>query len=101
VPLGPPAVLLAASALLLAGNALALARIREFNWPVFFGVARWALLAYVVIAGMLEYIFVNDGTRGGELLVLSLSLVVYAIHIPLLIGFTVARYAPAQAPGGR
>jgi hypothetical protein len=26
--------------------------------------------------------------------VLTLSLVVYAVHVPLLIGFTVARYDP-------
>jgi hypothetical protein len=30
--------------------------------------------------------------RGGILVVLTLSLVVYAVHVPLLIGFTVARY---------
>ena len=36
--------------------------------------------------------FVNDGVRGGVLVVLTLSLLVYAVHVPLLIGFTVARY---------
>ena len=43
---------------------------------------------------MLEYVFVKDGTSGGQLVVLTLSLVVYAVHVPLLIGFTVARYDP-------
>ena len=94
VPLGLPVAFLAASALVLAANVAALARVPGFNWVAFFGVARWALLAYLVIAGMLEYIFVNDGTRGGVLVVLTLSLVVYAVHVPLLIGFTVARYQP-------
>jgi hypothetical protein len=94
VPLTPPIVLLAASALLMAGNIAALARVPGFNWGLFFGVAKWAALAYCVIAGMLEYVFVNDGTRGGVLVVLTLSLVVYAIHVPLLIGYTVARYTP-------
>jgi hypothetical protein len=28
--------------------------------------------------------------------VLMLSLVVYAVHVPLLIGFTVARYQPLK-----
>jgi hypothetical protein len=94
VPLGLPSALLAASALLLLANVVALTRVPGFNWDLFFVVARWAALAYLVIAGILEYVFVNDGTRGGVLVVLTLSLVVYAIHIPLLIGFTVARYQP-------
>jgi hypothetical protein len=45
---------------------------------------------------MLEYVFVKDGTRGGVLVVLSLSLLVFAVHVPLLIGFTVARYQPVE-----
>ena len=97
VPLGPAAALLGASALLLAGNVAALSRVPGFNWPLFLGVAKWALLAYCVIAGMLEWVFVKDGVRGGELVVLTLSLVVYAVHVPLLIGFTVARYQPLAA----
>ena len=32
-----------------------------------------------------------DG-KGGPLVVLTLSLVVFAVHVPMLIGFTVARY---------
>ena len=57
-------------------------------------MAKWAGLAYAITAGMLLYVFVKDGTSGGQLVVLTLSLVVYAIHVPLLIGFTVARYEP-------
>lgn len=94
VSLGLPVVLLAASAALMVGNLVALSRVRGFNWPAFFAVARWALLAYCVIAAILEFVFVNDGTRGGVLVVLTLSLLVYAVHVPLLIGFTVARYQP-------
>jgi hypothetical protein len=92
VPLGLPVALLAASALLMVVNLAALSRVPDFNWPAFFGVAKWALLAYCVIAAILEFVFVNDGTRGGVLVVLTLSLLVYAVHVPLLIGFTVARY---------
>src|SRR5439155_1555507 len=69
-----------------------LARAPGFNRDAFFDVAKWALLAYAVIAAILEFVFVNDGTRGGVLVVLTLSLIVYAVHVPLLIGFTVARY---------
>jgi len=96
VPLGPAAGLLAASALLLGWNVLSLLRVPDFNWIVFFAVARWAALAYLVIAAILEWVFIKDGTRGGTLAVLTLSLIVFAIHIPLLIGFTVARYAPRE-----
>jgi hypothetical protein len=92
VPLAIPVLLLVASTLVLAVNLALLARAPGFNWDAFFDVAKWALLAYAVIAGMLEFVFVNDGTTGGILVVLTLSLVVYAVHVPLLIGFTVARY---------
>ncbi len=34
----------------------------------------------------------RNGLRGGSLVVLSLSLIVYAVHVPMLIAFTVARY---------
>jgi hypothetical protein len=93
VSLGLPVALLAASALVMLVNLVALARTPGFNWDAFFGVAKWALLAYCVIAGMLWFVFVHDGTRGGVLAVLTLSLIVFAVHVPLLIGFTVARYA--------
>ena len=55
-----------------------------------------ALLAYVVIAGMIEYAFLQDHIRGGTLVVLTLSLVVFAVHVPMLVGFTVARYAHGE-----
>jgi hypothetical protein len=96
VSLGLPVALLAASALLMVANLVTLSRAPGFNWAAFFDVARWALLAYCVIAGMLEYVFVKDGTRGGVLVVLSLSLLVFAVHVPLLIGFTVARFQPVE-----
>ena len=96
VPLGPAVALLVASAALIVVNVVLLLRVPSFNWPAFFLVAKWALLAYGITAGMLEWVFVKDGTRGGELVVLTLSLVVYAVHVPLLIGFTVARYQPLE-----
>jgi hypothetical protein len=91
VPIAPSAALLIASALLMAANLTLLARAASFDWTRFFGVAKWAFLAYAVISGLLEYVFVKDGTRGGELVVLTASLVIFAIHVPLLIGYTVAR----------
>jgi hypothetical protein len=95
VTLTPAIVLLAASALLLAGNLASLTRVKTFAWRRFFEIARWALLAYVIIAGMIEYAFLRDSLSGGPLVVLTLSLVVFAVHVPVLIGFTVARYDDA------
>ena len=94
VALGLPVALLAASALIMVWNVVSLARAPGFNRPLFIEVARWALLAYCVIAGILEWVFVKDGTRGGVLVVLTLSLAMFAVHVPLLIGFTVARFQP-------
>ncbi len=93
VSLAPAIVLLAASALLLAGNLASLARVPDFAWARFFEIAKWALVAYLVIAAMIEYAFLRDHLRGGALVVLTLSLVVFAVHVPVLISFTVARFA--------
>jgi hypothetical protein len=56
------------------------------------------LLAYSIIAGMIEYSFLRDHITGGVLVVLTLSLVVFAVHVPVLIGFTVARFDQAEEP---
>ena len=96
VPLGPAVALLAASVLLLLLNIVMLSRVRDFAWDWFFAVAKWSLLAYIVIAGMIEYAFLKDHVSGGSLVVLTLSLAVFAVHVPMLMGFTVARYADAE-----
>ncbi len=101
VPLGPAVVLLVLSALLLAGNLFSLTRVEGFAWQRFFAVAKWSLLAYAVTAGLIEYAFLRDHLRGGPLVVLTLSLVIFAVHVPTLIGFTVARYYdPEQEAAG-
>jgi hypothetical protein len=92
VPLGPAVALLAASMLVLAVNLIALSRVEGFAWGRFFAVAKWALLAYATISAMIEYVFLRNNTSGGPLVVLTLSLIVFAVNVPLLIGFTVARY---------
>jgi hypothetical protein len=93
VPLTPAVILLAASTVVMLGNMAALGRLSEFDWPRFFQVARWSLLAYLVIAGMIEYAFLQNHIKGGALVVLTLSLAVFAIHVPMLVGFTVARFS--------
>jgi hypothetical protein len=92
VPLTPAVLLLCLSAALMIGNVASLARLPGFAWNRFFAVARWALLAYLITAGLIEFVFVRNHVRGGALAVLTASLVVYAVHVPMLIGFTVARY---------
>ncbi len=92
VPLAPAVGLLALSAALMAYNLWSLTRVRGFAWRRFLEVARWALLAYCITAGMIEFVFVRNHVSGGVLVVLTLSVAVYAVHVPMLIGFTVARY---------
>jgi len=96
VPEGPTIGLLAAAAALLVVNAVLLARVEGFAWRTFRLVAGWVLLAYVVIAGMLEYVFVYDHTSGTQLVILTGMLLVFALNIPMLLAFSVARF---QDPG--
>ena len=92
------ALLVAAAVLVLIDVAL-LARLRDFAWPLFFQVAKWTLLAYAVMYGILEFTFVYDHVAGSTLVVLTLMLVVIAVDVPMLFGFSVARYAEApEAP---
>jgi hypothetical protein len=99
VALAPAVVLLSVSAALLAINLFLLSRVRGFAWDRFFQVGKWSLLAYVCIAGMIEYVFLRNHLRGGPLVVLTLSLVVFAVHVPTLVGFTVARYHQPEITG--
>ena len=92
MPLAPAIALLAASVLVLSVNLLALSRVDGFHWRRFFEVARVALMAYLVIAGVILYVFLRNDTSGGPLVVLTLSLLVFAVNVPVLIAFTVARY---------
>ena len=92
-------VLLAGGAVLTAVAVTMLARVEDFAWDKFFLVAKWALLAYAVIAGLLGFVFIYDHTRGGTLAVLLCTLAVFAVDVPTIIGFTVARYQ--EPPGER
>jgi hypothetical protein len=97
VSLAPPIALLSASAAVLAVSVASLRRADGFAWRRFLEVARWALLAYAIIAGLIEYVFLRNNTSGGPLVVLTLSLVVFALNVPVLIAFTVARYDDPQS----
>lgn len=92
-PMMWPTVLLIVAWVLLVTAVVVLVRIRNFAWRTFAKVFRWALLAYLIVAGMIEFAFVRNHTRGTSLLEVSLMLVVFATSVPINIAFTTARYA--------
>ncbi len=87
-----PTVLAALAALLVLFGAVVLMLSKSFARATFVKVGKWALLVYLIVAGMLEYVFVFDGTRGSTLIVLSAMLLIFAVDVPMIIAFTVARY---------
>jgi hypothetical protein len=97
IPSDPPlqiaVPLLAASGVLLLAAVVLLARIPDFAWGTFFLVAKWSLLGYIVIAGMIEFAFIYDDTPAPTLIAMSTMLALFAVDVPLLLGFSVARYA--------
>jgi hypothetical protein len=92
-PLGAATALLCGAIVLLALAGALLARIKGFAWETFANVFKWALLAYVITSGMIEFAFVRDHTRGSSLVLVTLMLVVFALSVPTTIAFTVARFA--------
>jgi hypothetical protein len=92
-----PTVLLGTAALLLVVNVILVSRIKEFGWPVFFRVLGWALLAYLVIAGILEYVFIYDHTPARLLALFSGMLLLFALDVPLMLSYSVARWQPPDA----
>lgn len=93
-PLAPAVVFLALAAAVLAANVLLLAQQPRFAWWRFRQVAGWMVLVYLVVAGMLEFTFVYDHTRGAVLAVMTLLLAIFTLNVPLLSGWTVARFEP-------
>ena len=94
-PLTVPIVILCVCAVLFLVNVVLLARLHDFSWRTFFGVAKWVALAYGVITGLIAYSFVHNHVSGAPLVVISLMLLVFAVSVTTVISFTVARY---QAP---
>ena len=91
-PLGWAEVLAGLGGAAVLAEVAMLARLRDFSWRSFFLVARWALVAYVVIAGLLEFIFVFDGTKGASLVLMTFMLAIFAVDVPVILAFSVARY---------
>ncbi|HVB50735.1 MAG TPA: hypothetical protein VND89_03205 [Acidimicrobiales bacterium] len=92
-PLGFATGLLIVAAILLVTAGVLLARLKDFAWGTFSTVFKWALLAYVITSGMIEFAFVHDHTRGSSLVIVTFMLVIFALSVPTIIAFTTARYA--------
>ncbi|HKU59069.1 MAG TPA: hypothetical protein VJP39_05615 [Gaiellaceae bacterium] len=91
-PLWFAAVCLAIAAALVAVNLVLIWRTANFARWRFVQVMRWGLLGYLVVAGMLEYTFLYDHTRGAVLAIMTGMLILFMVNVPLLMAFTVARY---------
>ena len=87
-----PIALAAAAGAVLIVNVALLARMKTFAWTAFFRVLGWALLAYFVIAGILEFVFVFDHTPSHQLALFSVLLFLFATDVPLILAFSVARW---------
>lgn len=91
-PLGWSFAFLAASLVLLAMAVVSLARRSPFAWNRFFTVAKWVLILTGIFSGMAEFMFIYDGTPGTTLAILTVVLILTAVDIPVLLGFSVARH---------
>jgi hypothetical protein len=91
-PLALPTVLLVVAVALLLAGVVMVTRVAGFSWDTFVRVGRWALLAYIIAAGMIEFAFVRNHTSGAPLAVVTGMLVVFALDVPFIIATTVARY---------
>jgi hypothetical protein len=92
----PVYVLLAAATLLVVSQLVLIGALSSFSRSSFHEVAGWSLAAYVVIGGMIEYVFLRNHTRGEELWLLTWGLALFVLDVPLILGFSVARYQRAD-----
>lgn len=92
-PLKVATALLVVALILMVIAVTMLLRIPSFAWKRFRIVFKWALLAYIIEAGMIEFAFVKDQMRGSSLVIVTLMLFVFATSVPINIAFTTARYA--------
>jgi hypothetical protein len=88
----PVYVLLAASTSLIVAQLILIGSLSSFSRSSFHAVAGWSLAAYIVIGGMIEYVFLRNHTSGEELALLTWGLALFVLDVPLILGFSVARY---------
>jgi len=90
--LSAPIALAIAAGVVLVVNVALLTRVKSFAWTPFYRVLGWTLLAYFVIAGILEFVFIFDHTPGRQLALFSVLLFFFATDVPLILAFSVARW---------
>ena len=88
----PAYALLAGATALVVAQLVLIGLLSRFSRSSLHTVGGWALAAYVVIGGMIEYVFLRNHTRGEELALLTWGLALFVIDVPLILGFSVARY---------
>jgi len=91
----PAYILLALATLLVIAQLVLLGSLENFSRRDLHQVGGYALAAYIVIGGMIEYVFVRDHTGGVELGLLTWGLALFVVDVPLILAFSVARYQPA------
>jgi hypothetical protein len=94
VPLLLPTILAVAAAVLLVVNLYLTSTLKPFAWGVFKQVFGWSLVGYGVISALLMFVFLRDDIPGDVMTFLIAMLVIFAVNIPLLFAFSVARYQP-------
>ncbi len=80
------------AAVLTVATVVQLARKKPFARKVFYKVAKWVFLYFLVISGMGEYVMVLNGMRGSILVIMTIILLIFLVNIPMLWGFSVARH---------
>jgi hypothetical protein len=97
-PLLVPVLCLVAAVAVLAVNVFLIVRRPGFAMWRFRQVAGWMLLVYLVVSGMLAFTFVHDHTHGEVLGVMLLLLATFTCNVPVLAGYTVARFELRSEP---
>ena len=93
VSVAPALVLIGLAALVMLTAFVLLRKVEGFAWQRFYFIAARALLAYLVITGLIVYVFLRNETSGAPLWTLIAGLALFALDVPMLIAFTTARYA--------
>ncbi|HKC76986.1 MAG TPA: hypothetical protein VKB70_01230 [Gaiellaceae bacterium] len=99
-PLLPAVILLVGAVVVLAVNVVLILRRPGFARWRFRQVAGWMLLVYLVVAGMLEFTFLRDHTHGAILVVMTFLLATFTLNVPVLAGYTVARFELQETNAG-
>jgi len=65
---------------------------KSMKWLLRYKSLTLVLVNVVLLARLAEFAWVYDGAPGSVLVLLSCTLAIFAINLPILFGFSVARY---------